>query len=66
MTGPKKTRREFIRSLGRTTALSAVVGGGILLAAKSASRECEETTPCKKCKLLGRCDLPEAQAQRNE
>ena len=70
MTRPLTTRREFIRNLGRTAALGAVVGGGILLGAKSASRRCAETTPCGSCRLLGRCDLPEAQAalkrQRNE
>ena len=66
MTRPLETRREFIRSLGRTAALGAVAGGGILLARKSASRGCDETNPCRSCKLLGRCDLPEAQAQRNE
>ena len=63
------TRREFIRDLGRIAAVGAVAGGGILLARKSASRGCDESTPCRSCKLLGRCGLPAAQTalkqQRN-
>jgi len=62
MTPPDKpeTRREFIRALGRTAALGAVVGGGIVLAGKSASNRCHKPTGCRACSLLGRCDLPEA------
>ncbi len=71
MTDPQgKTRREFIRGLGRTAALGAVAGGGILLAVKSASGPCDSPARCESCKLLGRCDLPEARAaverQHNE
>ncbi|MDP7289896.1 MAG: hypothetical protein QGH94_18085 [Phycisphaerae bacterium] len=62
MTAPRriKTRREFIRGLGRTAALAALAGGGVLLARRSASGQCDRPTPCQSCKLLGRCDLPEA------
>lgn len=69
MTRPTTTRREFIRGLGRTAALGSIAGGAIILAGRSASRECTESTGCRSCKLLGRCDLPAAQAaikQHNE
>ena len=62
MTPHPKTRREFIRSLGRCAAAGAVVGGAILLARKPSARGCGERTPCRSCRLLGQCDLPEAKA----
>jgi|GEM_PF-3267736 len=69
MTRRDTTRREFIRSLGRTAALGAVAGAGILSGRKSAPPGCDEPNACQSCKLLGRCNLPAAQTalkrQRN-
>ena len=65
----KETRRDFLRTLGRRTALG-VIGtvSGLLIARKSekksASHTCVNNGICKTCRTFSSCILPQAQSAR--
>jgi hypothetical protein len=59
--GYDENRREFLRSLGRKTALGALVlGTGSLVARPGNREECVSNGICRGCAEVAECGLPQA------
>ena len=60
----RANRREMLRSAARYLALGgiSVVSAGMIWRSRIAAdgAQCRRQSGCRECKLLGRCDLPQA------
>ena len=59
-------RRDFFKGLARNLALGALLGGGVSLVRKPASRreKCASDGICARCAVLPNCGLPQALSAR--
>jgi len=59
----KTSRREWLRTVGRGAGLAGLAALGVVLTAREGDA-CIADGACHTCRILGRCDLPEARSAR--
>ena len=65
MMAPAKTRREFLRELGRYPLLAGLlVVGGVVATRRRDAAACWPVRVCHDCQAFTDCRLPKAQAAR--
>ena len=61
----KASRRDLLRTIGRGAGLTSLAALGVALGARKGDA-CIANGACRTCRLLGRCDLPEARSIRQQ
>ena len=59
----KTSRRDLLRTIGRGAGLAGLATLGVVLGARRGDA-CIADFACRTCRILGRCDLPEAHSAR--
>jgi hypothetical protein len=62
----KTSRRDLFRMLGRGAGLAGLATLGVVLGAREGDASCIANGACRTCRILGRCDLPEAHSTRQQ
>ena len=64
----KTSRRDLLRTIGRGAGLAGLAALGVALGGREgdANAACIANGACCTCRILGRCDLPEARSARQQ